>query len=73
VRVDPRDKTTAETIPPATMVGGAHVGGYRPDHILAQGGIGIVWAAHDPDLDGMDQGAAIDVRARRLEQHLTCE
>jgi hypothetical protein len=37
--------------PAPALAPGATLGKYRLDHVLGSGGMGVVWAAHDPDLD----------------------
>ncbi|HEU0035053.1 MAG TPA: serine/threonine-protein kinase [Kofleriaceae bacterium] len=50
--VDPSAATAAEpNAQRATASAGETLGKYRLDHILGAGGMGIVWAAFDPDLE----------------------
>ena len=51
--VDPHEQTSAEPAKPATghMVAGRTIGGFELISILGEGGMGVVWSAHDPNLD----------------------
>ncbi|MBA3464788.1 MAG: protein kinase [Deltaproteobacteria bacterium] len=49
--VDPHEQTKAESIRPGKMVSGRPIGGYELIDVLGEGGMGVVWAAHDPNLD----------------------
>src|SRR6185436_12799361 len=50
--VDPSAETAAEESYPAPGgVAGQTLGKYRLDRVIGSGGMGIVWAAFDPDLE----------------------
>jgi serine/threonine protein kinase/tetratricopeptide (TPR) repeat protein len=58
-----------------TLTAGSHLGKYRLDRVLGEGGMGVVWAAHDPDLE---RAVAIKVlryaeAAQELRQRLLRE
>ncbi len=50
-QVDPLEDTRAESIRPGKMIAGAPIGGYNLIDVLGEGGMGVVWSAHDPMLD----------------------
>jgi serine/threonine protein kinase len=57
------------------LTAGSHLGKYRLDRVLGEGGMGVVWAAHDPDLE---RAVAIKVlryaeAAQELRQRLLRE
>ncbi len=75
--VDPLEDTRAESIRPGKMAAGAPLGGYELQHVLGEGGMGVVWCAHDPLLDrtialkvlkSRDVGAAMRTRLLREAQ-----
>ena len=49
--VDPHEETQAESIRPGKLLAGAPIGGYELQYVLGEGGMGVVWCAHDPLLD----------------------
>ncbi len=49
--VDPHEETRAESIRPGKMQAGFPIGGYSLEEVLGEGGMGVVWSAHDPNLD----------------------
>ncbi|MBL0212832.1 MAG: serine/threonine protein kinase [Myxococcales bacterium] len=49
--VDPHEETRAESIRPGKMQAGLPIGGYSLEQVLGEGGMGVVWSAHDPNLD----------------------
>lgn len=51
--VDPHEATAAEpgVASPKPLAAGREIGGYALISILGEGGMGVVWRAHDPDLD----------------------
>src|SRR4051812_48523430 len=61
--------------PRAALVAGATLGKYRLDRVLGSGGMGVVWAAHDPDLERAValkvlryQDAGVELRRRLLRE-----
>jgi serine/threonine protein kinase len=75
---DPLDETAdarGGRSAPVALSGGSHLGKYRLDRVLGEGGMGVVWKAHDPDLE---RAVAIKVlryaeAAQELRQRLLRE
>jgi predicted Ser/Thr protein kinase len=76
-QVDPLEETRAESIQPGKLLAGAPIGGYELQHVLGEGGMGVVWCAHDPLLDrtiaikvlkSRDVGASMRTRLLREAQ-----
>ena len=72
-------RETVETSPaPAAhsdLVAGTTLGKYRLERVLGSGGVGVVWAAHDPDLERTvalkvlrSGGASNELRTRLLRE-----
>ncbi|CAN5904265.1 hypothetical protein BH11MYX3_BH11MYX3_19780 [soil metagenome] len=49
--IDPHEVTSAEPARPGKMAAGLPIGGYSIEEVLGEGGMGVVWSAHDPNLD----------------------
>ena len=49
--IDPLDETQAESVAEGTLTAGGTIGGYELRDVLGQGGMGVVWSAHDASLD----------------------
>src|SRR6266545_1518090 len=75
---DPADPTVETDAPPgrpSDLAAGTSLGKYRLDHVLGAGGVGVVWAAHDPDLERTvalkvlrNSGASPELRTRLLRE-----
>ncbi len=49
--IDPHEVTSAEPVRPGKLAAGFPIGGYCLESVLGEGGMGVVWSAHDPNLD----------------------